>query len=852
MAVPPFPVMKLRWVINALEQHSFDLTYREFTRMSGDKGIEELNDPVFNIINRTSEEFLKDIGMIGGYKYEGTTPFDRLPRHVKIKDIDIKYDEDDDEEKREAKYEKARQKLYEGKKAVCDVPDWYWSKDKTPEDRHKYVREELLKILKTRLKELENRTEYEPKQIEHNFRLIADNVPGFTEEELQLLYFHAMNSLDRLPQGLEYAISQAPSAAYKNKDVYIEKLASVLEIDPKDLKTAQASLERRQFVKSLNRVDLFDRRAFFGSHIQIPEDFQDLLAIRFKTIEAMISYYIGEQPDPPKILIADDYDEGDGARAALNFAESVAQDAKAVGEVSVARSIVGPRGTGKTTALRFIQDHTGIPVFVIDPRKSRQKLPDLDDDDDYYDEIENLVRAFKSSVKDGEDSEANNKRVMANLRFAVNFAEQLGIPMIIALDDAEELYDNDNLKSEINKLKDQSRVPIVEIFNNIESLQPHFMSRLSPPWFLLLSPEDRRTKVFEKWVNDLDLEIKDEDIQRLSREYKALASREIMRCAKVVSLIKQAREEAGEEYTTDDLLRDFEDQLFNTAKAMRGGVDPLPLAPEKYQPPYRPELHGCEDLEEKRKLILAMDKPNPLIAVTGPDNSGRSTFAKKLLNEMGHTRVVTANGESMVNDFEEYIDRIGYNAFEQSRREQRPLIVNNANVLLRTMTDEHEFVRRMKAHQYPIILIGIGVSPLTGLELDHQLHFRGLDEFSRLAAFYNATGLEPDLRVQQMDADLAQMAKVAQKIRADGKQDDPKYAFNVIHAMFGNAFEHMPSEIRNHFDSSRYTSLGDAIEFYPDIFAEAPFRKEALQDLSERKEAAKSKPPGPWSNVPET
>lgn len=309
----------------------------------------------------------------------------------------------------------------------------------------------------------------------------------------------------------------------------------------------------------------------------------------------------------------------------------------------------------------------------------------------------NLISVSESDKEKGKEK-TRAQRIQALVSAQKIFADK--DRTVLLFDEAEDLFKIDfsanHSKLFINRITENSEIPIIWTTNSLASLGQPFLRRMS--YNVEFDIPDSKTR---KSIWDEYLDYKDENIiQNLSREYKLTpAAIKVVSDAVNISDVKELSEIKRIINKTQKLLNYGED--VNIKKYIDHNNDYYDIS----------AVNASLNLENMKDQ-LKKAKPNFSLCLYGPSGTGKSEYVKYLANQLGYQILYKRASELLgmyVGQTEKQIAAL----FREATDESKFILIDEGDTFLRDRSGAHrswevsqvnEFLSHMEMLQTPLAI----------------------------------------------------------------------------------------------------------------------------------------------------
>lgn len=336
--------------------------------------------------------------------------------------------------------------------------------------------------------------------------------------------------------------------------------------------------------------------------------------------------------------------------------------------------LYGAVGTGKTQFAKLIANTAKIPLY---PVKTEE---------------ENL-------------EEANRETRLIDL-YSKQHLLSVSDKSCILFDEAEDVMNRgfsptfgNASKGYLNKILEETPVPVIWTTNNIEDVDPAFLRRMTFAIEFEKLTDDVRLNIWNKILKKNNLKVQQSKIEELNKTYDISPS--------IIANAVQTTKMIG---GTED---DFEGFIENVAKIVDKKKNVKIIKAEEFDPKkYDINLVNSDlDVNNLTEQIKKCGKLNFSICMYGEPGTGKSHFARYLANELG-IKVIQKRTSDLLSMWVGGSEKNIAEAFREAKEEKAMLIFDEADSLLQNrsnaqrsweITQVNEMLTWMESHQYPFI-----------------------------------------------------------------------------------------------------------------------------------------------------
>ncbi len=384
------------------------------------------------------------------------------------------------------------------------------------------------------------------------------------------------------------------------------------------------------------------------------------------TVTKMISTLLGE-PEKSGLTIKD-YSHIEEEREKVVNILKAATEQKRKG---VNILLYGAVGTGKTEFAKLIANSAKIPMFAVATEKENLK-------------------------------EADRETRLVDLYSKQNILSRSGKACIL-FDEAEDVMNRgfsifgNASKGYLNKLLEETAVPVIWTTNNIYDVDPAFLRRMTYAIEFEKLSDEIRLKIWNRVLKKNNFKVKKSKIEELNRTYDISPSL-------IANAVQTAKMTGGN-------ADDFEGYIENIAKVVKKKKN-VKTKKEFEIKDYNINLVNADlDVNDLTNKIKSCGKLNFSLCMYGEPGTGKSLYARYLANELG-IEVIQKRASDLVSKWVGQTEQNIAEAFAEAKEKKAMLIFDEADSFLQNrgnanhsweVSQVNEMLTWMESHEYPFI-----------------------------------------------------------------------------------------------------------------------------------------------------
>ncbi len=385
-----------------------------------------------------------------------------------------------------------------------------------------------------------------------------------------------------------------------------------------------------------------------------------------KTTTQLMHLLLGK--DEKSNLTPNDYKHIEKERnRAVNILKSAAQQKKK----GVNILLWGHVGTGKTEFAKLIANMAKIPMYTVKTQK-----PDFKEADreyrliDLYSKQNILSRTDKACILFDEAEDVMNRGFSS-------------------LGSASKGY--------LNKILEETNVPVIWTTNNIYDVDPAFLRRMSYAIEFEKLSDDVRLNIWNRILKKNKLKVKKSKIEELNKTYDILPSI-------ISNAVQMTKLTSGDE-------KDFEGYIENITKIVykKNNIKTAKTFDAKN---YNVNLVNADmDVDDLEKKIKSCGKLNFSICMYGEPGTGKSEYSKYLADKL-KIEVIQKRASDLMSKWVGQTEQNIAEAFAEAKDKKAMLIFDEADSFLQNrinaknsweISQVNEMLTCMESHEYPFI-----------------------------------------------------------------------------------------------------------------------------------------------------
>ncbi|MCR5260659.1 MAG: ATP-binding protein [Candidatus Gastranaerophilales bacterium] len=329
--------------------------------------------------------------------------------------------------------------------------------------------------------------------------------------------------------------------------------------------------------------------------------------------------------------------------------------------------LYGDVGTGKTEFAKLVANETEIPMYAVITAKDLSK-------------------------------EADREDRLGDLFAKQNILAKCGNSCIL-FDEAEDVLNGSiSSKGYYNRLLENMGVPVIWTTNNIWTVDPAFLRRMTYCVEFEKLSEEVRLDIWNRVLKKNKFKVNQSKIEELNRNYEIPPSL-------IVNAVKTTKLIGGDE-------NDFENFIVNVAKVVTKKKQIKKNNKETEMGEYDENLVNADlDIKDLTSKIKNSGKLNFSLCLYGEPGTGKSLYARYLAKELG-LDVVFKRASDLIDCYVGETEKAIADAFAEAKSKKAMLIFDEADSFLRNrqgathsweVTQVNEMLTRMESHDYPFV-----------------------------------------------------------------------------------------------------------------------------------------------------
>lgn len=388
----------------------------------------------------------------------------------------------------------------------------------------------------------------------------------------------------------------------------------------------------------------------------------------------------------------------------------------------------------------------------------------------------NIVSVGDSSLNTVTVTTDRVTKVLSGIRMALKLFDKKD-NVVLLIDEMEDLIRDDKhaafSKAYINRTMELSSIPIIWTTNNIMISDRSFLRRMTYNIEFNTPPHETREKVWEKYSNDYNLNLNQEDISYFSKRYDVTPSL-IHNATKLVSSSSNvSREYVHEIVTSMDTLENH-----GTMRQF-----PIPYDNNLYDLSCVNTPYNLNDFTER---LVNTDNKSYSLCLYGPTGTGKSEYAKYLANKLGMPPLLK-KASDIISPWVGATEQNIAGAFKEAIDGKKVLIFDEGDTFLQERNSAknsweismvNEMLVQMENHTLPFIITtnlfeNIDAASLRRFTFDMKFDFLSPNQAKDLFEKYFGVDAPDDIK-HVKGSTPGDYSKVLKKVRILGEKDPNK------------------------------------------------------------------------------
>ncbi len=423
---------------------------------------------------------------------------------------------------------------------------------------------------------------------------------------------------------------------------------------------------RSRITESLYLKNLTDTRR--GSSIEInPEILKIFDNPDCKSSNQIIRMLLGNSEK--STLKLNDYKHIENERIkAVNILKAAAEQKRK----GVNILLYGTVGAGKTEFAKLIANTAKIPIYAVKTEKENFKEADREYRlVDLYSKQDILSRSGSACILFDEAEDVMNR----------------GFSMFGSAS-----------KGYLNKLLEETSVPVIWTTNNIYDVDPAFLRRMTYAIEFEKLSDEIRLNIWNRILKKNKFKVKQSKVQELNKAYDISPSI-------ISNAVQTAKMTGGNE-------NDFEGYIENITKVVYKSKNVKNTKKEFDIKKYNPNLVNADlDVNNLTDKIKTCGKLNFSICMYGEPGTGKSEYSRYLANKLG-IEVIQKRASDLISKWVGETEQNIARAFNEAKEKKAMLIFDEADSFLQNrnganhsweVSQVNEMLTWMESHEYPFI-----------------------------------------------------------------------------------------------------------------------------------------------------
>ncbi len=424
---------------------------------------------------------------------------------------------------------------------------------------------------------------------------------------------------------------------------------------------------RERIMRELSLKDLVDyrgRRNDYSINPMLVEVFDNK---KCNTPNKIMSLILGKKEKSELCLNDFDYLKGAKEKAITILSSAIKSKAKGVNIL-----LHGGVGTGKTEFAKLVANSAKIPMYAV------------------------------ITEKDDGVEEANRKDRLIDL-YSKQFILSRAGQACILFDEAEDVMNRgfsdfgSASKGYLNKLLDETSVPVIWTTNNINSVDPAFLRRMTYCIEFEKLTEEMRLNIWNRVLKKNQFNVSSEKVEELNKNYDIPPSL-------ISNAVQTTKMVGGDE-------NDFEGFIENVARVVTKRKN-VKTQKEFEMKDYDETLVNTDiNIQDLTSKIKDCGKLNFSLCLYGEPGTGKSLYARYLAKQLG-VDVILKRASDLMSMWVGGTEKNIAEAFAEAKSKKAMLIFDEADSFLQNRTNAvrnwevsqvNEMLTWMESHEYPFV-----------------------------------------------------------------------------------------------------------------------------------------------------